>query len=40
MENIELSRRGSAALDGVHIETDGRTVDELAETVLVRIEEQ
>ena len=40
IENIELSRRGSAALDGIHIETDGITVEELAETVLVRIEEQ
>ncbi|MBR5948874.1 MAG: GNAT family N-acetyltransferase [Clostridia bacterium] len=34
MENIELSRRGSAALDGIHIETDEKTVAELAAAVL------
>lgn len=34
MENIELSSSGSAALPGLHIQTDKRTVDELAETLL------
>lgn len=29
MENIELARSGSAALPGIHIQTDDRTVDEL-----------
>lgn len=33
MENIELARAGSAALPGIHIATDGRTVDELVKDV-------
>ena len=34
MENIELAREGSAALPGIHIQTDNRTVTELAAVVL------
>ena len=34
MENIELARAGSAALPGIHIQTDGKTVDELCDEVL------
>ena len=34
MEQIELSRSGSAALPGLHIATDGRTAGELCELVL------
>lgn len=33
MENIELARSGSAALPGMHIQTDGRTVEELCDAV-------
>ena len=34
MENIELAREGSAALPGIHIQTDNRTVTELAAFVM------
>ena len=34
MENIELARSGSVALPGIHIQTDGKTVDELCDIVL------
>ena len=34
MENIELARAGSAALPGIHIQTDGKAVDELCDEVL------
>ncbi len=34
MENIELARVGSAALPGIHIQTDNRTVAELAAFVM------
>ena len=37
MENIELSRAGSSALPGLHVPTDGRTVDELCEFLLARL---
>ena len=33
IENIEMARAGSAALRGVHIRTDNRTVDELMTVV-------
>lgn len=34
MENIELARSGCTALPGIHIQTDGKTVDELCDEVL------
>ena len=34
MENIELARAGSAALPGIHIQTDGKPVVELCNEVL------
>lgn len=34
MENIELARNGSAAMPGMHIQTDGRSVSELSGAVL------
>ena len=34
MENIEAARSGCAALPGLHIQTDGKTVDELCDEVL------
>ena len=37
MENIALAREGSNALPGLHINTDGVTVDELVEIVLKEI---
>lgn len=37
MENIELARAGSAALPGIHIQTDGRTVDELIDFVFSKL---
>ena len=37
MENIALAREGSSALPGLHINTDGVTVDELVEIVLKEI---
>ena len=37
MENIELSRNGSAALPGIHIQTDMKSVEELCDEVLAII---
>lgn len=38
MENIEMSRSGASSLPGgVHLDTDGKTAAELADTVLERI---
>ena len=37
MENIELAREGSAALPGIHIQTDDKNVDELCDEVLIQI---
>ena len=37
MENIGLSRDGSAALPGIHFQTDGKSVDNLCSEVLIRI---
>ena len=37
MDHIELSRTGSAALPGLHVQTDGRTVEELCDAVLAEI---
>ena len=37
MENIELAREGSAALPGIHVQTDEKTVDELRDEVLTQI---
>lgn len=37
MENIELSRQGSSSLPGLHVETDGRTVEELCSFLLEEI---
>lgn len=34
IENIQLARDGSAALPGIHIHTDGKTVEELRDAVL------
>lgn len=34
MENIDLARQGAAALPGIHIETDNRTIDEICKAVL------
>ena len=34
MENIELARAGSTAFPGIHIQTDGKAVDELCDEVL------
>lgn len=34
MENIELAREGCASLPGIHIQTHGRTVEELCDEVL------
>ena len=38
MENIELARAGSGALPGIHIRTDGKTVDELCAEVLLELQ--
>lgn len=38
MENIELARSGSAALPGVRIVTDNRTVDELVNIIFEKIQ--
>ncbi len=38
MENIELARNGSAALPGIHISTDNKSVDELCDEVLLQID--
>ncbi len=37
MENIELARDGSAALPGIHIQTDGRTVKDLCDSVFAKV---
>ena len=37
MENIELAREGSSALPGIHIQADGKSVDNLCIEVLIRI---
>lgn len=38
MENIEMSSRASKAIEGgYHVNTDGRTVEELAEEVITYI---
>lgn len=37
MENIELSRSGSAALPGLHLSTDGRSAEELSQIVLATV---
>ena len=34
MENIELARDGSAALPGIHIQTDGKSVENLIDELL------
>lgn len=34
MENIELSRAGSAALPGIHIQADGKSVENIMEELL------
>ncbi len=37
MENIGLAREGCAALPGIHIQTDGRTVEELCASVFANV---
>ena len=37
MQNIDLSRAGSSALPGLHVPTDGKTVEELCQIVLAQI---
>ena len=37
MENIELAIDGSAALPGIRVQTDGKTVDELCNEILNQI---
>ena len=37
MENIELARSGCGALPGIHIQTDGRYVAELCDTLLEQL---
>lgn len=37
MNNIELARDGSVALPGIHVQTDGKTVEELCASVLVEM---
>lgn len=37
MENIELARTGSAALPGIHIQTDGRTIGEIAAEAMLHL---
>ncbi len=37
MENIELARDGAAALPGMHIQTDGRIVEDLCASVLAAL---
>ncbi len=37
MENIELSQNGSSLLPGIHVLTDGKTVDELCTYVLAKV---
>ncbi len=38
MENIELARDGSAALPGIHVQADGKTVIELCDEVLNQVQ--
>lgn len=40
MENIQLAREGCSTLPGIHINTDGVSVPELAELVLNRLAEK
>ena len=37
IENIELAREGSAALSGIHVQSDGRTVEELCTSVMAEV---
>ena len=37
MENIELSRSGSAALSGLHLSTDCRSAEDLCQIVLASV---
>ena len=37
MENIELARSSSAVMPGIHIRTDGRTVDDLCDSVFAEV---
>nr|WP_300787414.1 hypothetical protein [uncultured Acetatifactor sp.] len=37
MENIEMARSGYAALPGIHIDTEGRDVEELVPIVMDEI---
>ena len=37
MENIEMARSGCAALPGIHIDTEGRDVEELTRIVMNEI---
>lgn len=37
MENIELARSASAVLPGIHIQTDGRIVEDLCDTVFAQL---
>lgn len=39
MENIELARAGSAALPGIHIQTDNRSVESLRDEIMERLKE-
>ena len=38
MENIELARDGSAALPGIHVQADEKTVIELCDEVLNQVQ--
>lgn len=37
IENIEMAQKGASSLPGLHVPTDGRTVDELCEDLLAKI---
>ena len=37
IENIEMAQKGASSLPGLHVPTDGRTVDELCEDLLTKI---
>lgn len=37
LENIELARKGTALLLGIHLQTDEKTVNELCDEVLMQI---
>lgn len=37
MENIEMAREGSSSLPGIHIDTDGTSVEELAQMLLNKL---